>query len=108
MVNGEVKNLLSKRQSLLARFVQMVRLTSLFSSSSSHPLDMPFGAKKGQFGQSNSTVCVDWLLNESTCPFASSTTFEISRGIRNADARKARVPATSADEIYMFENVAEY
>jgi hypothetical protein len=108
MVNAEVENLLSKRQSMLACFVRTVRLTNLFSSSSSHPLDTPLGAKKGQFGQSNSIVCVDWLINDSICPFASSTTFAISRGTRNADARKARVPATSADEICMFESVAEY
>jgi hypothetical protein len=92
---------------MLACFIRIARLTNLFSSSSSQALDVPSGAKKGQLGQSNSTVSVVWRHNVSTCPFASSTALEISRGIKKADACKASVPATSADEICIFYDIAE-
>lgn len=106
VVNGKVEYLVNQVSKMLACLLRMARLTSLFSSSSSQALDVPSGAKKGQLGQSSSTVSV-WRHNVLICPFASSTALEISRGIKKADACKASVPATSADEICIFDDVAE-
>ena len=108
MIDGEVKDLLSRRQQLLACFVfGGIGFTSLFSSSSSHSTPVPGEARRGQFGQSNSTEWADWLHIDSICPFACSAAFEISRGTRKAEACKVRMPAASADLRCMMDVIEE-